>query len=198
MAADLTAKGKAETQILRENINDQLNRLFTQLEDLEELKEEFSAAEYAETRSETLNQLSDFQAFLSASMKGDLTLINEFGAASLAIQAAVSQAFKTPEVIRLFAQRQPEQLRQRLATLQSMYRMKKISLESVSRQSVEILIALKKMGVELTEEEAATLDKYGGSAVSQLEDIGSGGVDDTQQQSLISQAKAHISHATKQ
>jgi hypothetical protein len=32
-----------------------------------------------------------------------------------AIQAAISSAFKTPEVIRLFAKKQPGQLRQRLA-----------------------------------------------------------------------------------
>lgn len=31
-----------------------------------------------------------------------------------AIQAAISDAFKTPEVIRLFAKKQPGQLRQRL------------------------------------------------------------------------------------
>jgi len=32
-----------------------------------------------------------------------------------AIQAAVSEAFRTPEVIRLFAKKQPGQLRERLA-----------------------------------------------------------------------------------
>jgi hypothetical protein len=35
-----------------------------------------------------------------------------------AIQAAVSEAFKTPEVIRMFAQRQPKLLRERLENLQ--------------------------------------------------------------------------------
>lgn len=35
-----------------------------------------------------------------------------------AIQAAISEAFKTPEVIRLFAKKQPGQLRQRLAEVQ--------------------------------------------------------------------------------
>jgi hypothetical protein len=32
-----------------------------------------------------------------------------------AIQAAISEAFKTPEVIRMFAKKQPGQLRDRLA-----------------------------------------------------------------------------------
>lgn len=38
-------RGKYETELLRSNINDQLSRLLTQLEDLEELKEEFSEQE---------------------------------------------------------------------------------------------------------------------------------------------------------
>jgi hypothetical protein len=38
-ATDITSKGKHETVLLKANINDQLNRLLTQLEDLEELKD---------------------------------------------------------------------------------------------------------------------------------------------------------------
>lgn len=200
MAANLTAKGKAETQILRENINDQLNRLFTQLEDLEELKEEFSAAEYEETKTETLNQLHDFQAFLAAALKGDLTLVTEFGAASLAIQAAISQAFKTPEVIRLFAQRQPDQLRVRLEGLKRDYQVKKISKDHYIRNSVEILAALKKMGIALSEEEEIALKQYGGDlALGQLEDVGTAEniVNENNQQTLMSQAKAQINQAAK-
>jgi hypothetical protein len=44
-----------------------------------------------------------------------------------AIQAAVSEAFRTPEVIRLFAQRQPDQLRGRLSQLQRDFKIKVIS-----------------------------------------------------------------------
>ena len=44
-----------------------------------------------------------------------MTLVNELNRMQLAIQAAISEAFKTPEVIRLFAKKQPGQLRQRLA-----------------------------------------------------------------------------------
>ena len=229
----------AQTQILRENINDQLNRLFTQLEDLEELKDgqsshsshlslspplhlqlpcppavcraplpscafplwsaEFSAEEYEETKAETLNQLSDFQAFLQQALSGDLTLVDEFGAASLAIQAAVSNAFKTPEVIRLFAQRQPQALRVRLEGLKRDFKVRKMGRAEYVRGSVEVLEALKKMGSELSEEEQEMLTRYGeGSGQGQLEDVG----DDEQttvnaerQQSILSQAKAQISKA---
>ena len=224
-----------QTQILRENINDQLNRLLTQLEDLEELKDgqdarsnpmqccvrsvrqgaeltslppcllpcawsEFSNEEYAETKAETLAQLADFQSFLAAALKGDLTLVDEFGAASLAIQAAVSQAFKTPEVIRLFAQRQPEQLRVRLSSLRRDWKVKKLSRDEYMRGSIEVLQALSKMGSELSEEEQQMLDKYGeGSGIGQMEDVGDEAetVNAEHQQSLIDQAKAQITQAHK-
>ena len=38
-----------------------------------------------------------------------------------AIQAAISEAFKTPEVIRMFAKKQPGQLRQRLSEVRQLY-----------------------------------------------------------------------------
>ena len=63
--------------------------------------------EYQETKSETLEQMEEFEASLKKMMQGNMSLVNELGAVQLAIQAAVSNAFKTPEVIRLFAKREP-------------------------------------------------------------------------------------------
>ncbi len=48
-----------------------------------------------------------------------MTLVNELNRMQLAIQAAISEAFKTPEVIRMFARKQPGQLRNRLAEVDS-------------------------------------------------------------------------------
>ena len=43
-----------------------------------------------------------------------MTLVDEMSAMKLAIRAAISEAFKTPEVIRMFASRRPGDLRQKL------------------------------------------------------------------------------------
>ena len=59
----------------------------------------------------------------------------------------MSDAFKTPEVIRLFASKQPDQLRVRLAQLQRDVKIKQISRELFNRQAVEILVALKKLNL---------------------------------------------------
>ena len=47
-----------------------------------------------------------------------MNLSSEFEQVQLAIQNAISQAFKTPDIIKLFASKQPDQLRQRLENLQ--------------------------------------------------------------------------------
>jgi hypothetical protein len=191
-----TGKGKHETALLRQQINDQLGRLLTQLEDLEALKDEFDADEYEETKTETVEQLRDFQAFLDKALKGDLTLVDEFGAAQLAIQAAVSDAFKTPEVIRMFASKQPDQLRVRLAQLQRDVKIKQISRELFNRQAVEILVALKKLGSELSGEEKAFLEQHTSSA--QLETaVDSAAIGDDTHANIMSTASAQIQRAAK-
>jgi len=66
-----------------------------------------------------------------------------------AVQAAISDAFKTPEVIRMFAKKQPGQLRERLANLRRDVKLQKIPESVFTRQAVEILTALKKLGDEV-------------------------------------------------
>ena len=67
-----------------------------------------------------------------------------------AIQAAISNAFKTPEVIKMFAKKQPGQLRERLANLKRDVKLQKITDGVFNQQAVEILTALKKLGDEVT------------------------------------------------
>ncbi len=62
------------------------------------------------------------------------------------MQAAISQAFKTPEVIRLFASKNVLELRRRLGTIDRDLKTKVISQDMASRMSAEVLTALKKMG----------------------------------------------------
>ena len=78
-------------------------------------RDDLDPDEYEETKRETLEQLKEFNESLTKMKGGDMTLVNELNRMQLAIQAAISEAFKTPEVIRLFAKKQPGQLRQRLS-----------------------------------------------------------------------------------
>jgi hypothetical protein len=74
-----------------------------------------STEEYEETKQETLEQLNELNASVSKFKEGNLSLVDSVNSIQLAIQAAITQAFKTPEVIQMFAKKQNLQLRQRLA-----------------------------------------------------------------------------------
>ena len=59
----------------------------------------------------------EFHTQLKKLTDGDVSLVDKLGSVKLALQAAIANAFKTPEVIRMFAKREPAALRARLASL---------------------------------------------------------------------------------
>lgn len=62
----------------------------------------------------------------------------------------MSKAFQTPEILKLFALKQPAQLRERLSTLQRDHKLGKVTAAAYVAEAVEILTALKKLGGELS------------------------------------------------
>jgi len=118
-----------------------------------------------------LEQLEEFSQSLSKLMSGDMTLVDELGAMQLAIQAAISQAFQTPEVIRLFAKKQPSALRIRLAEIERDSKIGKLSLEIYIQQKVEILIALRKLGDSLQTDEISFLHNNASDALKEFERV---------------------------
>uniref|UniRef100_A0A8D3BL00 Leucine zipper and CTNNBIP1 domain containing n=1 Tax=Scophthalmus maximus TaxID=52904 RepID=A0A8D3BL00_SCOMX len=167
----MASRGKSETGKLRQNMEEQLDRLMQQLQDLEECRDELDEEEYEETKKETLEQLSEFNDSLQKIMTGDMTLVDELSGMQLAIQAAISQAFKTPEVIRLFAKKQPGQLRTRLAEMDRDVMVGKLSRDVYTQQKMEILTALRKLGEKLTTEDATFLTENATAILSQFEKV---------------------------
>ncbi|XP_069802651.1 protein LZIC isoform X1 [Dendropsophus ebraccatus] len=171
---NMASRGKSETSKLRQNLEEQLDRLMQQLQDLEECREELDADEYEETKKETLEQLSEFNDSLQKIIAGNMTLVDELGGMQLAIQAAISQAFKTPEVIRMFAKKQPGQLRTRLAEMDRDLMVGKLARDVYTQQKGEILTALRKLGEKLTAEDEAFLSENAGAALSQFQKVSEG------------------------
>ncbi|KAF5287744.1 hypothetical protein FQA39_LY15764 [Lamprigera yunnana] len=151
--------GNVETEKLKTNLENQLERLVQQLADLEECREDLTSAEYQETKSDTIEQLKELNTSLTKLVKGDISLVSELGAMQLATQAAISQAFKTPEVIKLFCKREPLQLRQRLKFIEQDLKNNKLSEDACNRQKSEILTALRQLGEQLAKEELQFLEK---------------------------------------
>lgn len=166
-----STRGQEETEKLKSNLEEQLDRLVQQLADLEEAKEDLDAEEYEETKQETMDQLTEFKESLDNMVGGNLSLVDQLSGIQLAIQAAISKAFKTPEVIRMFAKKQPGQLRQRLAEIRRDEKVGKLSSDVATQQSVEILTALKKLGESLTPEEEAYLQNNSSASLKQFEQV---------------------------
>lgn len=156
----MASRGSSETQRLQQNLEEQLDRLVSQLADLEECRAELEESEYEEARADTIEQLNEFKASLSRMTSGDITLVDSINAMQLAIQAAISQAFKTPEVIQMFAKKQPDQLRQKLSEIDRDHKIGKLNGEIFSQQKVEILSALRKLGETLTPVEQTFLESH--------------------------------------
>lgn len=96
-------------------------------------------------------EVQEFDAQLKKMLDGDMTLVSELGQLKLALEAAIKSAFHTPEVIRMFAKREPAALRLRLARLQEDHKLGKLSLAAFKSQAVEVIVALKKLGEEVRE-----------------------------------------------
>uniref|UniRef100_A0A8C5S522 Leucine zipper and CTNNBIP1 domain containing n=1 Tax=Laticauda laticaudata TaxID=8630 RepID=A0A8C5S522_LATLA len=167
----MASRGTIETSKLKQNLEEQLDRLMQQLQDLEECRGELDVSEYEETKKETLEQLSEFNDSLKKIISGNMTLVDELGGMQLAIQAAISQAFKTPEVIRMFAKKQPGQLRTRLAEMDRDLIVGKLGRDLYTQQKVEILTALRKLGEKLTPSDEIFLSTNAGTALSQFEKV---------------------------
>lgn len=167
----MASRGRQETSKLKSNLEEQLERLMQQLTDVEELKDDLDPDEYEETKKETIEQLKEFKESLDKMVGGDLSLVDDLNSMQLAIQAAISEAFKTPEVIRLFAKKQPGQLRERLSEISRDEKIGKIGHGQAVSQSVEILTALKKLGETLSSEEEQYLQANSSTSLREFEQV---------------------------
>jgi hypothetical protein len=126
--------------------------------DLEELRHELEDEEYEETRKDTLEQMEEFDVQLRKLMEGDMTLVSDLGQVKLALRAAISNAFQTPDVIRSFARREPAALRERLKQLSQDARLGRVAEASYKAMAVEVVVALQRLGEELSADERGILD----------------------------------------
>lgn len=156
----MASRGDLETTKLKANIEDQLNRLLTQLSDLEEMRDELDVDEYEATRKETYEQLKEFEISLEKILQGNITLVSEIGSVQLRIQDAIREAFKSPEVTKMFVKKENGALRRKLASLDEEKKLGRISNDSYEELSKEIIVALDKLGEELTIQEKEMLMKH--------------------------------------
>ncbi|VDM10374.1 unnamed protein product [Wuchereria bancrofti] len=114
--------------------------------------------EYLEMKNETVEQLKELERTLDRMKCGDFSLTDELTATKMAIQNAISQAFKTPEIVAIFAKKEPALLRQKLMQVEAEHRLRKISNETYEAKKLEILHALYKLNDHLSDEERSIIE----------------------------------------
>jgi len=138
---------------LKQNLCDQVERCLCQLKDLDTSRDEMSDQDYEEQYEDTLQQLKEVHHSLEKIQSGDLALLDHISSIQLAISAAISRAFHTPEILGLFAARQPDQLRERLAMVERDRKINQMSDEKYKQEKCEILSALLKLRAPLTDQQ---------------------------------------------
>ena len=147
-----------------------------------------------ETKQDTIEQLKQFDAQLKKMVEGDMGLVTELASYQLAIQAAVSSAFKTPEVIRAFAKREPGQLRERYAALERQHKLGKVPADAFAAQATELLSALKRLGEPLSPAEDAFLAQHRTAALASFEKVSAGSLAGD---AILSSAASQVQSASK-
>ena len=143
---------------LKDRARQQLERLISQLSDLELIKGELGADEYDEAKTETLDQLEEFEKSLQKLNCGEVTL-------NFTTRAILDETFKTPEIIKLFLSKRSEGLRQKLQEIGRDLTIGKMDDKSYEEQKLEILRALMQLGAEnLSKEEINFLITKSGKA----------------------------------
>ncbi|VDK79597.1 unnamed protein product [Litomosoides sigmodontis] len=149
--------GSDEAKLIS-NIRSHLDRLVLQLAEIEQEKDSLDNDEYMEMKNDTVEQLKELGRTLDRIKCGDVSLTDELTATKMAIQNAISEAFKTPEIVAIFARKEPTLLRQKLIQVESEYRLRKISDETFKARKLEILYALHKLNDYLSDEERNFID----------------------------------------
>jgi len=124
-----------------------------------------SEEEYLEIKQETLNQLKEFQQSLEDIIQNDNLLRNEIDSYRMAVRAACLQAFKTPEIIKMFAEKNSEQCNKKLSELDADFKLGRLSAEEYHNSKTELLVALQKLGVKLDEQQTNFLKQNMSSAL---------------------------------
>ncbi|VDN03120.1 unnamed protein product [Thelazia callipaeda] len=96
------------------SIRSQLNRLMLQLAEIELEKESLDEQEYLEIKNDSLEQLKELEQSLNRMECGDVSLIDKLTATKMSsrlafylqeIRNAISEAFKIPEIIAMFGEK---------------------------------------------------------------------------------------------
>lgn len=158
---------------LKKNVDSQLQRLLSQLTDLDEAKADLTPEEYEEMKADTLAQIEEFEGFLARQAKGQVEL-ETISEAKRQIEDAKSKICGVKDLRQKFVGVEADRIREQVAQLKIDLTNGKLTKVVFSQQMLALLFQLEKTGTKLTAEEVALREscKSQGAQSSGASEIG--------------------------
>ena len=96
-------------------------------------------------KSDTMEQIKEFDAFLKRAKEGDMTLLDSVQDAKIKLQEAIAKAFNAKEIMDNYAAKEPEFLRGNLTLLSSDLNIGKLTQDKFNTEASKILDRLSKI-----------------------------------------------------
>lgn len=154
---------------LLKNVLDDLNRLKSQLEDLETYKDDFTPEEIEESKKDTLAQLNETKKRLEKVKSGSLSVKTDYERANEMLTKLIAQNYNVNEVIGIYVNAETNFLREKLSYVQKELELKKISQEEFNNEAITILSLISKKN-ELNAQEKVLYESLKSKNMSHLQE----------------------------
>ena len=154
---------------LLKNIIDEINRLNSQLEDLETYKDDFTPEEIEEQKKETLKQLIETSKILEKMKSGNSTTVTAEEEARMKLQEILRENYNVKELVNFYLVNEVGFLREKLKSLTRQLSLKKISIEEYNSSVIQILEIINK-NFKLNEEEEKIYNELKKKNMNQMQD----------------------------
>ena len=133
----------ADQKLLKNGI-DEINRLKSQLQDLETYKDDFSPEEIEQIKKDTLDQLVEATKRLEKMKSGQSSIKTEVEKAQEQLNKILCENYNTKEILGVYLTAETKFLRQKLSYLKDQFGIKKMSQEEFNQNAITILDLISK------------------------------------------------------
>lgn len=130
---------------LIQNVIDEINRLNSQLADLEQFKDELPHEEITSIKNETLEQLINNTKLLEKMKSGTLTTKTSLDEAQARINAILCENYNVKELLNSYLVTEQKFLREKLHSIERSFALNKISQEEYQWSVSQIIEAIGKV-----------------------------------------------------
>lgn len=155
-------------QKLLKNQLEEINRLKSQLQDLETYKDDLPPEEIEQMKKETLDQLMETQKRIEKMRTGQSSVKTEAEKAQEEINKILCENYNTKEILGVYLNAETKFLRQKLTMLKDQLALKSISKEEFNQNAITLLDFISRKN-ELNEEEKKLYEDLKKTSMTHME-----------------------------